>query len=133
MDVKRIGYCGPPTYPFWKVAVAEGGAEIAEIACDSWATESLVYHSDLVSRLQERFPELDMHTHWYAGWLTREGDEATLRLQVTGAGLTDDHVTRVGQAMAEWGDAAGVRNLSVADSSRRDSAVPDSEDGWELP
>ena len=133
MEVRLGGFCGGPTHPFWKVVVVDDRAEVAEIPCDSWSTENLVYHGDLEERLGKRHPELANATGFMAGWLSLDGEEAVLRLQVLASGISKKDAKRIGEAVRGWCESAGVRVLTIADSSSRDSNAPASKPSdWAL-
>ena len=133
MEVVLTDDSGIPAYPFWKVAIAGDRAEVAEIPCDDGATENIVRHGELESRLRDKHPHLGEHAGWFAGWLTRDGEEAVLRLQMTGDGLDADDVERIGRAMSDWCHSSGVQRLAIADASRRNrGAVAADEGDWRL-
>jgi hypothetical protein len=130
MEITFTAGGGFPSYPFWKVVVAGDRALVAELPCESPASENLYFHEDLVSRLRETYPELGQDTEFTAGWLKRSGDEATLHLHLTAARLGDDDLERIGRGLCAWCNATGVRKLAVVDPSDRAAGAGN---GWELP
>ncbi len=109
-------------------------AGVAELPCEGEGSENLYYHEDLVSVLRDTYPELADagFGEFTAGWLAQSGDEAFLYVWVLAPGLNDADTARIGRAMSEWCRASGVRKLTIADASRRDSCGEPGEDGWEL-
>jgi hypothetical protein len=138
MEVRLVDGASFPTHPYWKVAVAGDRAEVAEIACDDERTESLVFHADLEARLREKYPDLagggffSAETPFLAGWLTTDGDEAFLRLQVTAGALGDDNAPLIGHALSEWCRPRGIRRLKIADASQRSRSPAARDDDWSL-
>jgi hypothetical protein len=133
MEVMLSQDSGFPRYPFHKVALVGDRAEVAELPSDSPGTENFVGHRDLEARLWEKYPELSENAEFIAGWLTQRGEEATLRLQVLARRLTADDCDRIGRALGDWCNAAGVRKLMIADASQRSGRRGGQTATWDLP
>ena len=89
--------------------------------CEDWG-EPVVRHADLESQLRARHPGLATDSEWTAGWLTHSGDEAVVCLHVGAGGLSTEDADRVRRALHDWCSAAGVRRLTIRDTSRGDDS-----------
>lgn len=133
MEVVLADAAGFPSYPYRKVVLVGDRAEVAEFACEGDNTENFVYHEDLVTRLRERYPDLSKDAEFAAGWLTQSGEEAVVHIQVVRRGFRENDCDRIGRALRDWCNSAGVRRLLIADSSARSGADASREsDGGDL-
>jgi hypothetical protein len=133
MEVTLSDVSGFPRYPFHKVVLADDRAEVAELPAEGPGTENFFTHHDLEVRLREKYPELSKDTKFVAGWVTQRGHEAALRLYVLASGFTADDCERIGRALSDWCEAAGVRKLMIADASQRSGRTTDGAANWDLP
>jgi len=127
---------GFPSPPYRKVVLLGDVVEVADVVCEDWG-EPVVRHADLESQLRARHPGLATDSEWTAGWLTHSGDEAVVCLHVGAGGLSTEDADRVRRALHDWCSAAGVRRLTIRDTSRGDDSPELSEEvshsDWSLP
>jgi hypothetical protein len=123
---------GFPSYPYRKVVIVGGRAEVAETAYEGKPREQVVRHAELESLLRSRHPGLAADAEWIAGYVTQHEGEATLHLHLTARGLSSEDVARIRRALSGWAAAHGVTRLTIVDVSRRDGS-PNPPGDWALP
>ena len=116
---------GIPRYPYWKVVVAGDRVEVADLPCGDEGSENLYHHEGLVDQLRAKHPDI-RDAQISPGWLTRNGDEAVVRLLVDGVSPVD--AIRIAEALSDWCAAAGADKLAIVDPS----LAGDDQDDWEL-
>jgi hypothetical protein len=127
MEIVLGDVAGFPLYPYRKVVLVDVRAEVAELACEGESTENFVLHEDLVASLRQKYPELPKHAEFAAGWLRQSGDEAAIHILGFRGGFRKNDCDRIGGALRDWCESAGVRRLVIADHSQRGAA------NWDLP
>lgn len=123
---------GSPSYPYRKVVLLGDYAEVAELTCQGPEGENIVYHADLFERLLRRHPELDGAAMFTPAWLCRNDTDVVLYVSA-GEELGAQVAERIGAALHDWCADAGIRRLTITDTSRRSGNEDSSADDWSLP